>query len=68
MPPTTSADDTFIAAHLASGILAATMRVASVETVARPRRRGDRVKRRQFVTLLGGLHGLKTDSSARADD
>jgi hypothetical protein len=31
MPPTTSADDTLIAAHLASGILAATMRVASVE-------------------------------------
>jgi hypothetical protein len=35
MPPTTSADDTLIAAHLASGILAATMRVASVETPQR---------------------------------
>jgi hypothetical protein len=34
MPPTTSADDTLIAAHLASGILAATMRVASVENPA----------------------------------
>jgi hypothetical protein len=26
------------------------------------------MRRRQFVTLLGGLHGLKTDSSACADD
>ena len=34
MPPTTSADNTLIAAHLASGILAATMRVASVENPA----------------------------------
>jgi hypothetical protein len=34
MPPTTSADDTLVAAHLASGILAATMRVASVENLA----------------------------------
>jgi len=34
MPPTTCADDTLIAAHLASGILAATMRVASVENPA----------------------------------
>jgi hypothetical protein len=34
MPPTTSVDDTLIAAHLASGILAATMRVASVENPA----------------------------------
>jgi hypothetical protein len=32
MPPTTSADDTLIAAHLASGILA--VRVASVENPA----------------------------------
>jgi hypothetical protein len=34
MPPITSADDTLIAAHLACGILAATMRVASVENPA----------------------------------
>jgi hypothetical protein len=33
-PHATSADDTLIAAHLASGILAATMRVASVENPA----------------------------------
>jgi hypothetical protein len=34
MPPITSADDTLIAAHLACGILAAPMRVASVENPA----------------------------------
>jgi len=41
MPPTTSADDTLIAAHLASGILAATMRVASVENPGSKSGKGD---------------------------
>ena len=39
-------------------------------TVARARRRGDRMKRREFITLLGGCGGVAADrarAAARAD-
>jgi len=32
---------------------------------ARPRRRGDRVKRREFITLLGGLAACVTGADSR---